>query len=94
MKATKPSITLFSGLFPHLSTIYHDRAGETLSGFSDYNTIKVWPLLHVNRKKLTKAGKRKDDIHILGTQRIGHKIYSLHTDNILRTWHNKTGKLI
>ena len=66
-KTLEHELAPFKGLYPHLGKVYYDRANETMSAFVDYNTIKIWPLLHQSKIKLKLAGKRKEDIHILAT---------------------------
>ena len=84
VKANKKSLKIYEGLYPHLQDIYHDKYGETLTTFTDYNTIRIWPLLHQKHIKLPKGGKRTEDVHVLGSQRIRHSLYTLHTDNTVK----------
>jgi hypothetical protein len=53
----KKELQIFKGYFPHLDKIYYDRLGCQLAAFVNFNTIKIFPLLHTNKIKIKTGGK-------------------------------------
>ena len=61
----KKHYSLANGIFPHLSKIYQDRDGETISCFTDFHTIKIWPILNRNTIKIQNFGKFEELVTFL-----------------------------
>jgi len=52
-KNLKKYLALFKGIHPHLDKIYFDRSGEKMCFFENYNTIKMIPILHETKMKIS-----------------------------------------
>ena len=76
-----------------MNRIYYDRQGETLSAFIDFNTIKVWPLLHTNRIKIRNSRIKSADQFVVGTMMLKHNLYTIQCNNMLKEFNIMTGKL-
>jgi hypothetical protein len=84
---------VFSGSFPHIEKLQYDFMSESLAGFTDYKTFKVFPLLHLRRIKVKIGGSKTTDNHIVASKLLANGIILIaHCDNKLTAWKLFNGK--
>jgi hypothetical protein len=86
-QSSNRDVKVYSGSYPHIHKLQYDFMSENIAGFTDFKTLKVFPLLHLRRIKVKVGGIKTTDNHIVAIKLLnkGYMI-TADSDNYLRAW--------